>query len=91
MTKEERIARANVLKNIVEDEFYQDALESIRLKLLDKFEQSKPAEHEKRESIHRSLTLLKVLNSTLETAIAEGDVAKKHIDALANNGVKNFF
>ena len=91
MTKEESIARANALKNIVEDDFYQEAVESIRLKLLEKFEQSKPADREKRESIHRSLALLKVLNSTLETAIAEGDVAKKQINALANNGVKNFF
>ena len=93
MDMETKLRRAAAYKSIHENEFYGDAVERIRAKLLEEFEHSKPSDAVLRERIHLSLSLLKTLHSTITTTIESGEVDRKQIADMIGKtkGVRDFF
>lgn len=83
MTDEERIRRAQHARQLTEDEMYREAWSSLEKRLMDEWEQTKPTETDKRESIWHALKAHKAHRARLESFMADGRVAEANIQRKA--------
>jgi len=79
MTPEQELYKANRAKEVLENEAYLEAFESIEKEIIERWKTSKGGEEVARQELWQLLGLLRNLRTVLETTMQGGAVAKAEL------------
>lgn len=84
MAPEERVARANDAKRILNDPMVVEAFASIERAIYEKWSRSLPADTDGRESCHRMLQGLHEFRNHFQRKLEDGRLAQHDLDRVKN-------